>query len=308
MRIAFAGTPEFAVPSLQAIASKHDLLAIICQPDRGSGRGRKIRSCAIKQAAETLDIDAPIYQPTNIQELLPTLQTLQIDIIIVVAYGQLLRPQILQLPRFGCINVHASLLPRWRGAAPIQRAIEAGDELTGISIMQMAEGLDNGDILHTQHIEIGEDNAAELGEKLSLIGANLLVETLDNIQDYQKQATTQQEQQACYAKKLTKEQAKIDWQRPIQQITQQIRAFNPTPICHTTLFNQHLRIYQAKSSNQEITIFPKNSTTGNPFIHKKQLFVHCQDGWIELLKIQPSGKKPMPVADFLNGINNSTKT
>ena len=299
--MAFAGTPDFAVPSLQSVVKKHDVVAIICQPDKAFGRGRKMRFCEVKEASSKYHI--PIYQPHYIEELLPTLKALSLDLMVVVAYGQLLSKAVLQLPRLGCVNVHASLLPRWRGAAPIARAIEAGDKNTGISIMQMAEGLDNGDILCQQSISIEQHNACQLSHNLATLGTELLLKTLDNIKVLQANATVQDDSLVCYAKKLNKEQANIDWQLSAVQIINKIRAFNPTPICYTNILGQDLRIYDATIASDDT--LPKEAEIAKVIMQKKRFFIRCSDGWIAPLLVQPSNKKKMPVADFLNGFKQS---
>lgn len=304
MRIVFAGTPDFALPSLQMVRQRYELVGVICPPDRAVGRGRKVRPCAVKSTA--LAWTVPIYQPVSMTDLVPTLQALSYDVMVVVAYGQLLKSAILRIPPFGCVNVHASLLPRWRGAAPIARAIEAGDDDTGISIMQMAEGLDDGDILLQQKIAIGQDSAHQLSEKLAVLGAQALKQVLDELPRAQQQAVVQDETLACYASKLNKQQAVIHWHDRASVIVQKIRAFNPTPVCYSELFGQRVRIYEALVTDERSHNLPHSATIGEAVIDHKQLFIRCQDGWMAPLLVQAQGKKKMPIADFLNGLQAHT--
>lgn len=298
MRIAFAGTPEFAIPSLHQLVQNHTVVGVICQPDRVAGRGRKLHSCAVKK--EALRLGLPVYQPESIVEIVEQLRLLSLDMMVVVAYGQILSSVLLNIPRLGCVNVHASLLPRWRGAAPIARAIEAGDKITGISIMQMTEGLDDGGVLDSQSVDIGEDNADQLSEKLAHMGADLLISTLQDF-DLKRQNITQQDKnQVTYAKKLSKEEAEINWQQGAIEIIQTIRAFNPFPVCFTHIFAQRVRIFDARQVRANH--LPNDAKIGDIMMHKKQLYIRCRDGWISPLIVQPMGKKPMSISAFLNGI------
>lgn len=296
-RIIFAGTPEFAVPSLLALLnSKHQVCAVYTQPDRKAGRGRKLHASPVKQVA--LENNINVYQPLSLKnsEAQTELMTLQADLMIVVAYGLLLPKIVLETPRFGCINVHASLLPRWRGAAPIQRALIAGDKITGITLMQMNLGLDTGPMLMSENCDIlPEDIGQTLHDRLAQLGAQILANTLDDIENLP--ATSQNDSQATYAKKLEKQEAQLDWQEPAIILERKVRAFNPWPIAQITLFNQTLRIWSAKALPSITTSAPIGT------------IIHCQQdgidvvtgkGILRLLKIQRAGGKPISIGDFLN--------
>jgi methionyl-tRNA formyltransferase len=296
-RIIFAGTPEFAVPSLLAVLnSKHPVCAVYTQPDRKAGRGRKLHASPVKQVALEHDID--VYQPVSLKntEAQAHLMALEADLMIVVAYGLLLPKAVLEAPRFGCINVHASLLPRWRGAAPIQRALIAGDKVTGITLMQMDKGLDTGAMLTSETCDILSDDIGQtLHDRLAQLGAQVLANALDEIENLP--TTPQDDSQATYAKKLEKPEAQLDWQEPASILERKVRAFNPWPVAQVTLFNQTLRVWAAKA-------LP--STTTQEAIGT---VIHCQrdgidvvtaEGVLRLLKIQRAGGKPISVGDFLN--------
>ena len=233
LRLIFAGTPEFAALHLKAlIESKHQLLAVYTQPDRPAGRGKKLQSSPVKQLAERCDL--PVYQPPTLRDrdAQRQLAALGADVLIVVAYGLILPQPVLDTPRFGCLNVHASLLPRWRGAAPIQRAIEAGDRETGVTIMQMDAGLDTGDMLASAHCPIGSRaTAATLHDTLAELGAPLLLRVLADLPSYQRGALPQEEALATYAGKIHKSEGALDWPPDCVQLGRRIRAFNPFPVC-----------------------------------------------------------------------------
>ena len=296
-RIIFAGTPEFSIPSLLAVLnSKHQVCAVYTQPDRKAGRGRKLQASPIKQVALKHHIE--VYQPISLKntEAQAQLVALQADLMIVVAYGLLLPKAVLEAPRYGCINVHASLLPRWRGAAPIQRALIADDKVTGITLMQMNQGLDTGAILMSENCEILSDDIGQtLHDRLAQLGAQILTNTLDDIENLP--ATPQDDNQATYAKKLEKQEAQLDWQEPAIILERKVRAFNPWPIAQVTLFNQTLRVWAAKALPSTITSEPIGTV------------IHCQhdgidvvtgEGILRLLKVQRAGGKPISVGDFLN--------
>ena len=233
MRIIFAGTPDFAVAALSKIHySNHQVVAVYCQPDRPKGRGKILTSCAVKNFA--IENEMEVIQPENFssEQNLKKLASLEPDLIIVAAYGQILSKEVLNLPKFGCFNIHASLLPRWRGAAPIERAIHAGDKETGISIMQMNEGLDTGDILLTKKHSISNfETSSSLTESLSILGAELLIEAIDQLPKLNPKL--QEHSKATYAKKILKAEAQIDWKQSAENINQMIRAFNPRPIAQS---------------------------------------------------------------------------
>lgn len=298
-RIIFAGTPQFAVPSLMALLhSQHQVIAVYTQPDRKAGRGLQLQASPVKSIA--LEHGIQVYQPTTLKsaETPAQLQALQPDLMIVAAYGLLLPKTVLKTPRWGCINVHASLLPRWRGAAPIQRALLAGDKITGITLMQMDIGLDTGAMLLQRTCEIQpQETGQTLHDKLANLGAQLLTETLDEIENLP--VTQQDDQQITYAKKLDKTEAQLNWQEPAVVLERQVRAFNPWPIAQAQLFNQTLRIWEAQA-------LPALSTTTQPVgsilaCQKNGIDIITAEGILRLLKVQQAGGKPLSVNDFLNG-------
>lgn len=297
-RIIFAGTPQFAVPSLLALLrSQHQLSAVYTQPDRKAGRGLQLQASPVKLIA--LEQGIPVYQPTTLKsaETQAQLQALQPDLMIVVAYGLLLPKPVLETPQWGCINVHASLLPRWRGAAPIQRALLAGDKVTGITLMQMDIGLDTGAMIVQRTCEIQPDDTGQtLHDKLANLGAQLLAETLDEIESLP--VTSQDDRQATYAKKLDKAEAQLDWQKPAVVLERQVRAFNPWPIAQAPLLNQTLRIWEA----QALPALPTTQPVGSILACQRQgIDIVTAEGILRLLKIQKAGGKPISVSDFLNG-------
>ncbi|KGQ36316.1 methionyl-tRNA formyltransferase [Gallibacterium anatis] len=303
LNIIFAGTPDFAAQHLQALlASQHQVIAVYTQPDKPAGRGKKLQPSAVKQLA--LAHNLPIFQPKSLrkEEAQQQLAQLNADVMVVVAYGLILPKAVLAMPRLGCLNVHGSLLPRWRGAAPIQRAIWAGDEQTGVTIMQMDEGLDTGDMLHKVSCEISKDEtSASLYQKLATLAPQALIEVLDHLEEGKYPPQAQQNEFSNYAEKLSKEEAKLDWSLPAVQLERCIRAFNPWPISwlQTTDAqgnNQILKVYQA-------TVLPhQNQTAGTVLQANKQgIQIATADGVLNITQLQPAGKKPMAVQDFLNG-------
>ncbi|HET8806897.1 MAG TPA: methionyl-tRNA formyltransferase [Methylophaga sp.] len=298
MRIIFAGTPDFAAASLAALlAAGHQIVAVYSQPDRPSGRGRKLTASPVKQLA--LQHHIPVEQPLNFKDPMDRqrLADYQADIMVVVAYGLILPQAVLDTPTFGCLNIHASLLPRWRGAAPIQRAILAGDSETGVCIMQMAAGLDTGPVLTRLALPIsGNDTAQSLHDKLACLGADALLATLDNLVALQAQAVAQDDSQTCYADKLQKAEAIIDWQQSAVQIDRQIRAFNPWPVAQTFWRSETLRIWSAQLSNEAIT-----GQAGEIVrVDRDALLVATGDGILNIRQIQLPSKRSMAVADLLN--------
>jgi len=296
-RLIFAGTPEFSVPCLQALLNyEQTVCAVYTQPDRKAGRGRKLQASPIKSVA--LEHGIEVYQPVNLTEpeIQAQLKALQADLMIVVAYGLLLPKAVLEIPRVGCINVHASLLPRWRGAAPIQRALIAGDTVTGITLMQMDVGLDTGAMLKTERCEIlPEDTGQTLHDRLAQLGAQMLTNTIDQIESLP--ATPQDDNQASYAKKLDKAEALLDWQEPATVLERKVRAFNPWPIAQANLFNQTLRIWAARA----LPSVPTNKPIGEVnYCQRDGIDVVTADGILRLLKVQRAGGKPISVSDFLN--------
>jgi len=298
LNIAFAGTPELAATILKAILekSKHKIKMVLTQPDRPSGRGRKLTASAVKTLA--LENELEVLQPSASELIALQDRITDLDLMIVAAYGMLLPETILNAPRYGCINVHTSLLPRWRGAAPIQRAIQAGDDETGITIMQMDSGLDTGPILLQKKCLIdATDTSASLLNKLANLGSDCVLEVLEKIISADIQASNQDSSQACYAEKITKSEARIDWTESATNIDRAIRAFNPAPICHTELQGLTLRIWQAKVLESEST------SPAGEIIHasKTGIDVATGDGVLRILQLQPQGKRAMSAADFLNG-------
>ena len=301
MNLVFAGTPEFAVPALHALLDAgHTLRAVYTQPDRPAGRGRKLGVSAVKQAALARGLE--IRQPLTLksEEETQALKSLKPDALIVIAYGLILPPAILTIPRFGCINVHASLLPRWRGAAPIQRAIEAGDEMTGITIMQMDAGLDTGAMLALAATPIhAHDTAASLHDRLAEIGAPLLATTLARLERGEITPQAQESAHATYARKLSKDEARIDWTTDAAALARRIRAFNPWPVAHTTIEGQTLRLWNAVELTAGAATQPPGTLLGAD-AHGIQ--VQCGRGVVCLTQLQSEGGKVLDAPAFLNGL------
>ncbi|TGE76412.1 methionyl-tRNA formyltransferase [Pseudoalteromonas sp. KS88] len=297
LRIIFAGTPDFAARHLQAlIDSEHHVVGVYSQPDRPAGRGKKLKASEVKELA--LANDLPVFQPASLKndDALSELSSLNADIMIVVAYGLLLPKAILEAPRLGCLNVHGSILPRWRGAAPIQRAIWAGDDETGVTIMQMDEGLDTGDMLHISRCPIdATETSASLYTKLAELGPTALVETIAKLANGEITPQVQDDTLANYAKKLSKDEANIDWSMDALQIERNIRAFNPWPVCFTQMGENTVKIYQADVVEQQGT--PGTILNSD----KHDIVVACGTHALKITQLQPQGKKPMAVTDFLNG-------
>jgi methionyl-tRNA formyltransferase len=298
LKIVFAGTPEFAALHLQSlINSEHDVIAVYSQPDRPAGRGNKLQTSAVKQLA--VEHTIPVFQPQSLktQEAQHTLAELQADIMIVVAYGLILPTAVLNSPKLGCLNVHGSLLPKWRGAAPIQRSIWAGDTETGVTIMQMDEGLDTGAILFKQSLSITkEDTSVSLYQRLAEIGPKALLETLTKL--HELQALTQNDELASYAKKLSKEEAKIDWDIPAEQLERNIRAFNPWPVAFFSFNGSNIKVYASDVVQNDNPNIPAGQIVKSD---KQGILVATSNKCLLLTKLQLPGKKPMLAADVLNG-------
>lgn len=296
MRIVFMGTPDFAVPSLQAlIDAGHDVCAVYTQPDKPQGRKQILTAPPVKTLA--LEHDIPVFQPNTLknEDEQARLRELAPEVIIVVAYGKLLPKAVLDIPPHGCINVHGSLLPRWRGAAPIQWAVIAGDEMAGVTTMQMAEGLDTGDMLLTYETKVGEkETAGELFDRLAQSGAELLTQTLVQLDEITPRP--QDDAQSCYAHMLDKQMAVIDWSKSAHEIDCLIRGLNPWPIALTALSGERLKVFAAEKAagNGE----PGTVLEADP---KKGLTVACGEGALGLTEIQLVGGKRMKATDFLRG-------
>jgi methionyl-tRNA formyltransferase len=297
VRIIFAGTPEFAVPSLRSlIASRHEVCAVYTQPDRPAGRGRKLQPSPVKELA--LSANIPVFQPTSLkpETELQHLHDLKPDLIVVVAYGMILPQAVLDIPVFGCINVHGSLLPRWRGAAPIQRAIMVGDEKTGVTIMKIIHKLDAGDMLHKEECPITvQDTSEDLYVKLAGLGAVGLEKVLVQIECGTLHAETQDENLVTYAEKLTKSEAELDWNLPAEQLARKVRGLNPWPVAQTLYDGQVLRIWQAEALPSEIKSEPGSTIRTN-----KTLDVATGEGLLRLLEVQLPGGKRLPIQAVLN--------
>ena len=298
LKVIFAGTPDFAAQHLHALLDAGiNVVAVYTQPDRPAGRGKQLTASPVKLLAQQHQV--PVFQPHSLKEAAAQeqLAALQADLMIVVAYGLLLPAAVLEAPRLGCINVHGSLLPRWRGAAPIQRAIWAGDEQTGITIMQMDEGLDTGDMLFKLACPIEpDDTSASLYDKLAKLGPEGLLTTLDKLAQGTLQPEKQQDALANYARKLSKEEALIDWQLPAAQLERCIRAFNPWPFSYLVIQEQNVKIWQAQVLAESHTAIPGTVLrTG-----KEGIDVATAEGVLRLLRLQPPGKKPMLAHELLN--------
>ena len=298
MKIIFAGTPHFAEKALQALLeTKMEIVAVLTQPDRPSGRGMQLRAGPVKQLAAQHGLT--VLQPQSLKndEIQQHLSKLDADVMIVAAYGLILPKAVLQIPRLGCLNIHASLLPRWRGAAPIQRSILAGDEQTGITIMQMDEGLDTGDILLKKCCQIQENETSEtLYEKLAVLGAESITETLELLDQKKLIPLKQDNHQASYAAKITKEEAELDWEQPASQLNRNIRGYNPFPGASTSINGTTIKIWQA-------SIIEKLS--GEPGmvikVGNNELVVSCGKDALSLETIQKPNSRSMPVGQFLQG-------
>ncbi|KEI69638.1 methionyl-tRNA formyltransferase [Endozoicomonas elysicola] len=298
LRIIFAGTPEFASAHLQAMLdSQHQVIAVYTQPDRPAGRGQKLMPSPVKSLAAQHNI--PVYQPKSLrtEEAQKELASLNADLMVVVAYGLILPQVVLDTPELGCINVHGSILPRWRGAAPIQRAIEAGDTESGVTIMQMDAGLDTGDMLLKAFCPIHpDDTASQLHDRLITVGKPALIQALDAIASNQLQPEKQDDSQACYAHKMSKEEAILDWQRPAQALDRQIRAFNPWPVAITSLDDTKIRIWEAIALKESTGEQPGTLISAD----KDGLDIACSEGTLRIKRLQLAGSRAMTVQELLN--------
>lgn len=297
LSVIFAGTPEFSVPALEAlVASRHRVVAVYTQPDRPAGRGQQVAMSAVKQCA--LKHQLPVEQPQTLKDpaAVERLAQWSADLMVVVAYGLLLPKNVLDTPRLGCVNIHASLLPRWRGAAPIQRAIQAGDKESGVTIMQMDVGLDTGPMLLERVTPIAARETAEtLHDRLSSLGAEAVLEAIEALVAGTAQPREQPKEGATYAAKIKKEEALIDWSKSAIDIDRHVRAFNPWPIAETRWNGQQLRVWEASPIDKQTSAAPGTvvATSGDG------IEVATGDGTLQLTRVQAAGRKAMPAADFL---------
>jgi methionyl-tRNA formyltransferase len=298
LSVVFAGTPEFAVPALEAlVASRHRVVAVYTQPDRPAGRGQQLAMSAVKQTAQRHGLAVEQPQTLRDEAAVQHLASYRPDVMVVVAYGLILPASVLGVPGLGCLNIHGSLLPRWRGAAPIHRAILAGDARTGVTIMQMDAGLDTGPMLIERETLIGaSDTSATLHDRLADIGAQALLEALDGLLDGSVQLRMQPEQGVTYAAKIRKDEAVLDWRRSAIEIDRQVRAFNPWPVAQTQWRGQQLRIWQANPI-ADVT----EATPGSVVAADAQgIRVATGAGLLNLTRIQLAGRRSVSAAEFLN--------
>jgi methionyl-tRNA formyltransferase len=304
LKIIFAGTPDFAAQHLAAlINSHHDVVAVYCPPDKRAGRGKKLTACATKDLAIAHNII--VEQPTNFKDAgdQEKLASYNADIMVVVAYGLLLPTVILEAPRLGCVNVHGSILPKWRGAAPIQRSLEAGDKETGVTIMQMDKGLDTGDMIAKATCDITlQDTSASLYEKLANLGPAALLSTLDLMAENKHEAEPQDNSVSTYAAKLNKDEAELNWQLSAEELHRKIRAYIPWPVAQFTFTDEketehRIRVWQVSYSDEAHDCIPGTIISAN----KSGITVATASGSLCLESLQLPGKKPLPVRDILNG-------
>jgi methionyl-tRNA formyltransferase len=301
LRIAYAGTPQFALPALRALlGSRHGLVGVLTQPDRPAGRGQHLRASPVKLLAAEHRL--PVAQPQNLKtpESRAELARWAPDVLVVVAYGLILPPPVLALPRLGCVNIHGSLLPRWRGAAPIQRAILAGDAETGVSIMQLEAGLDTGPVLLERRRPIGmHETAGDLHDALAELGAAALIEALDGLAAGTLKARAQPSAGVTYAAKIEKAEARLDWGASAIQLDRKVRAFNPWPVAETLLAGEHLRVLRARVAEPASTDAAPGTLLG---IAEDGLRVACGEGVLSIGELQRAGKRPVSARDFANAV------
>ncbi len=299
MRLVFAGTPDFAATALKAlIAAGHTIVGVYSQPDRPAGRGRKLQPSPVKQVA--LDHEIPVFQPETLKtaEAQKQLADLKPDVMIVAAYGLILPKAVLDIPTHGCLNIHASLLPRWRGAAPIQRAIAAGDAETGITIMQMDEGLDTGAMLLKSLTAIDtSDTGGSLHDRLAELGGKAIIEALELLKKGELTGEPQNDDLACYASKLSKTEGHIDWATDATAIERLVRAFNPWPGTYTDLGDQRIRIHEARALVTDSDAFP------GTVVHRDRdgIDIACGNGTLRITRLQLPGSRAQSVNDLING-------
>ncbi|HEY6352915.1 MAG TPA: methionyl-tRNA formyltransferase [Burkholderiaceae bacterium] len=307
LRLGFAGTPQFSVAALDALLrSRHRVVAVFTQPDRPAGRGRTLQVSAVKRRAAEAGLD--VLQPATLKtpDAALALSRLELDALVVVAYGLILPPAVLAMPKLGCFNVHASLLPRWRGAAPIQRALLAGDTATGVTIMRMEAGLDTGPVLAAREVRIGErETAGSLHDRLAPLGGELLVETLDAIAEGRAREQAQSQSGITYAGKITKAEALIDWREAATSVLRRVRAFNPSPIAETGMNGTQLRIWDAELVPGTAAATPSVAGDVAPppgsvvAASSAGIDVACGRGALRVLRLQLAGRKPLAAPEFL---------
>lgn len=298
MKIVFMGTPDFSVPALEELAKVHQVAAVVTQQDRPKGRGHKMQYTPVKEKA--LELNIPVYQPEKVKnpEFVDILREINPDVIVVIAFGQILSKEILDLPKYGCINVHASLLPKYRGAAPIQWAVIDGEEETGVTTMYMAEGLDTGDVIDTAVIKLDEkETGGSLFDKLAIEGGKLIVETLSKLENGTATRTQQDDEKSSYAGKITKELGQIDFTKPAVTIERLIRGLNPWPSAYTTLDGKSMKVWDATVEEGNVTEQPGEIVE----IAKHYIKVATGENYLKINEIQLAGKKRMPMDAFLNG-------
>jgi methionyl-tRNA formyltransferase len=292
------GSPDFALPTLRALSQNYDVVGVVTQPDRASGRGRELKPPPVKPLA--LDLGIPVMQPEKLRlpEAMEQLRAWAPDLIVVAAFGQILKKEVLDLPPSGCINVHASLLPRWRGAAPINAAILHGDEETGVTIMQMDVGLDTGPMLSQRSIRLtSEDTAGTVFEKLSTLGADLLIETLPDYLSGRLKPVPQRDEGVTYAPMLRKEEGKLDFDHEVHELERRIRAFNPWPGAFMDFDGSPLKVHRARAE-------AGGASVGQRLILENQPAIGARGGILILEEVQPAGKKSMSGKSFLSGARN----
>ncbi|MFO0510199.1 MAG: methionyl-tRNA formyltransferase [Gammaproteobacteria bacterium] len=311
MRIVFAGTPEFAVPPLAAlVASRHQVVGVLTQPDRPAGRGRRVEHGAVKEFA--LAHGLPVAQPATLRtaEGREALAAWEPDVMVVVAYGLILPPEALALPRSGCLNIHASLLPRWRGAAPIQRALLAGDAETGVAIMQMDAGLDTGPVLLERRVTIGPDeDSPALHARLAALGAAALLEALDGLEAGTLTPRAQAALGVTYAAKLDKSEARIDWREDAAAIARRVRALRPWPVAETALQGEQVRVHRARALPDAASGAAPGAAPGAVLgLEDDMLVVACGRGRLGILELQRAGRRSMTAKEFANGLRAGEET
>lgn len=301
LRVAFAGTPEFALPAFHALlGSRHAVTGVLTQPDRPKGRGRQLTASPVKLAAQAAGL--PVSQPVSLRSdnERSELASWTPDVLVVVAYGLILPAAVLELPRLGCVNIHASLLPRWRGAAPIQRAILAGDSETGVSIMRMEAGLDTGPVYLERRVEISpNDTASSLQQRLSVEGASAVLQVLDDLEADRAVSAPQAAEGVTYATKIDKSEAKIDWRESAAVLDRKIRAFNRSPVAETRLNGEQLRIYRGRVEEG-----PPNAHLPGTIVavRSDSFLVACGDGYLAVTEVQRPGRKPVASRDLINTV------